>query len=159
ARLSADGRSVLDAVAIVPPSAELWLLESLTDASGLEECLSSGMLASAPGGISFRHELARLAIEDALPGHRRQALHERALAALLQRDPPDVARIAHHAEAAGDVDAVLEFAPAAAARAAGSDSKREAAAQYARALRFADRLDTDRRAELLEEYAYARYLV
>src|SRR6185295_3999041 len=51
------------------------------------------------------------------------------------------------------------FAPVAAARAAGSDSKREAAAQYARALRFADHLGVERRAELLEEYAYARYLI
>ena len=47
----------------------------------------------------------------------------------------DPARLAHHAEAAGDADAVLEFAPAAADRANSTGAYREAAAQYARALR------------------------
>ena len=63
--------------------------------------------------------------------HRKVGLHRRALAALA--DPPggapDLARLAHHAEAAGDVEAVLRFAPAAAARAASLGAYREAAAQ------------------------------
>src|SRR5262249_23953093 len=49
----------------------------------------------------------------------------------------DDARMAFHAEAAGDGAAVLRHAPAAARRAAGLGSHREAAAQYERALRFA----------------------
>jgi hypothetical protein len=84
--------------------------------------------------------------------HRKLDLHRSALAALA--DPPgrapDLARLAHHAEAAGDADAVLRYAPAAAARAASLGAPREAAAQYARALRFADRLSAGRRAQLLE---------
>ena len=48
-------------------------------------------------------------------------------------------RLAHHAEAAGDGAAVLRYAPAAGrARAASLGAHREAAAQYGRALRFAD---------------------
>jgi DNA-binding CsgD family transcriptional regulator/tetratricopeptide (TPR) repeat protein len=67
--------------------------------------------------------------------------------------------LAHHAEAAGDVEAVLEFAPAAAERASAIGAHREAAAQYARALRFADGLEPERRAELLERGAHECYLV
>ena len=56
-----------------------------------------------------------LAVEESLPPNRSVALHRRALAALA--DPPggapDLARLAHHAEAAGDAEAVLRFAPAA----------------------------------------------
>jgi DNA-binding CsgD family transcriptional regulator/tetratricopeptide (TPR) repeat protein len=162
ARLSPAGGSLLEAVAVVPPQAELWLLEALAgDATErLDECLTSGMLVAAPAGVSFRHELARLAVEESVPPHRKLALHRGALAALA--DPPggapDLARLAHHAEAAGDVDAVLRYAPAAAARAASLGSYREAAAQCQRALRFGDRLPADARAGLLERRSYACYL-
>jgi DNA-binding CsgD family transcriptional regulator/tetratricopeptide (TPR) repeat protein len=162
ARLSPAGAMLLDAVAVVPPKAEHWLLEALAgDAAGhLDECLASGMLVADSAGVAFRHELARLAVEDSMPPHRKVGLHRRALAALT--DPaggaPDPARLAHHAEAAGDADAVLRFAPAAAARAASLGAYREAAAQYARALRFGDRLPVDERAELLERRSHACYL-
>ena len=56
----------------------------------LDECLTSGMLASEPAGIAFRHELARLAVEESIPLNRRVDLHRRALAALA--DPPRGAR-------------------------------------------------------------------
>jgi hypothetical protein len=71
------------------------------------------------------------------------------------RDP---ARLAHHAEGAGDGAAVLEHAPVAARRAAGLGAHREAAAQYARALRFADGLAPVALAELLEGHSYECYL-
>jgi tetratricopeptide (TPR) repeat protein len=162
ARLSAEGAALLEAVAVAPPQAEPWLLEALAGeaADRLDECLASGMLVAEPTGVAFRHELARLAIEESVPPDRRLGLHRRALAALA--DPPggapDLARLAHHAEVAGDVDAVLRFAPAAAARAASLGAYREAAAQYARALRFGDRLPGAERAELLERRSYACYL-
>ena len=162
ARLSPAAGALLEAVAVVPPRAELWLLEALAgaDPAPLDECLASGMLAAEAAGVAFRHELARLAVEESLSPHRKLDLHRRALAALA--DPPggglDLARLAHHAEAAGDVDAVLRFAPAAAARAASLGAYREAAAQYTRALRFGDRLPIGVRAELLERRSYACYL-
>jgi DNA-binding CsgD family transcriptional regulator/tetratricopeptide (TPR) repeat protein len=158
ARLSAPARQVLEAVAIVPRQAELWLLQALAGEAidGLDECLTSGMLTSEAAGVAFRHELARLAVEESVAPNRRVDLHRKAFAALAE--PPggvaDLARLAHHAEAAGDIDAVLRFAPAAAARAASLGAHREAAAQYARALRFGDRLPAAERAELLELRAH-----
>jgi tetratricopeptide (TPR) repeat protein len=162
ARLSPPAKRLLEAVAVVPPQAELWLLEALAGEAidGLEECLNSGMLTSEPAGVAFRHELARLAVEESVALNRRVDLHRQALAALA--DPPggarDLARLSHHAEAAGDVDAVLRFAPAAAARAASLGAHREAAAQYARALRFGDRLPAGERAELLERRSRECYI-
>ena len=77
----------------------------------------------------------------------------------LRAAPIDPARLAHHAEAARDVDAVLEFAPAAAARASATGAYREAAAQYARALRVGGTALSPRgRAELLEGRSRACYL-
>ena len=137
------------------PQAELWLLEALAGEAQLaclDECLGSGMLASTTDGVAFRHELARMTIEETLAPHRRAALHRDALAALLAppAGTPDPARLAHHAEAAGDAAAVLEFAPAAAARADAVGAHRQAAAQYARALRFAADLPLEKRVVLLE---------
>jgi DNA-binding CsgD family transcriptional regulator/tetratricopeptide (TPR) repeat protein len=162
ARLTPAATTVVEAVSIALPQAELWLLDALVlDAAGaLEQCLSSGILEVTPGGVAFRHELGRMAIEESLPPHRRIALHRRALDALTA--PPygaaDPTRLAYHAEAAGDTEAVLRFAPAAARHAASIGAHRESAAQYARALRFGTELPADMRAELLEGRSYECYL-
>jgi class 3 adenylate cyclase/DNA-binding CsgD family transcriptional regulator len=161
AGLGDRARRLLEAAAVVPPNADLWLLEALTDdIAGLQECLSSGMLTHAGDAVAFRHELARLALEEELPPDRRLTLHQRALQALAK--PPngvlDLERLAHHADAAGDAEAVLRFAPAAGARAASLGAHREAAAQYGRALRFAGGLGPQQRAGLLERYSHECYL-
>jgi DNA-binding CsgD family transcriptional regulator/tetratricopeptide (TPR) repeat protein len=162
ARLTSAGRSILEAVAIVPLQAELWLLEAIAGESmdGLDECIGSGMLRSDPAGIVFRHELARLAVEDSIAPQRRLELHRSALAALTapRGGTFDHARLAHHAEAAADGEAVCRFAPAAAARAAAFGAHREAAAQYARALRFGGDLPPTNRADLLHLRSRECYL-
>jgi ATP/maltotriose-dependent transcriptional regulator MalT len=153
APLSAEARRLLEAVAVVPGQIELWLLEAIggEDVDRLEECLASGILRPDQAGVTFRHELARIALEESLAPNRRAALHRKVLA-VLEKPPagsPDLARLAHHADAAGDARAVLQFAPTAAERAAVLGAHREAAAQYARALRFADSEPPEVRAELL----------
>jgi tetratricopeptide (TPR) repeat protein len=162
ARLSPPARQVLDAAAVVAPPVETWLLAEAADAAPaqVDECVAARMLKGQGGGVAFRHELARLAVERALGPGRRADLHGRVLAALLTRHgtAPDPARLAHHAEGAGDGLAVLAHAPVAARRAAALGAHREAAAQYARALRFADGLARAGRAELLEGHSYACYL-
>jgi tetratricopeptide (TPR) repeat protein len=92
------------------------------------------------------------------PGHR-AALHRRALS-VLEKDAEaaDPARLAHHADAAGDGAAVLRHATAAAAVAAAAGAHREAARLYQRALAFAGRLPDHERGELLERYAGEGYL-
>ena len=84
ARLDADARAVLEAVAVEPTRAELWLLEALVEdvRAGLDACLASGMLRSERSTVGFRHEIARVVIEEALPPDRRALLARRALDAL-----------------------------------------------------------------------------
>ena len=158
ARVSEPAQRLLDAVAIVPGPAEMWLLQGLAGdlVRYLDECLASGMLAASGTAISFRHELARLAIEEAISPARRLELHRAALAALEDTADSDVARLAEHAEAASDAQAVLKYAPAAAARAASVGAHREAAALYARAVRFVD--EASARAGLLDSQAREAYL-
>jgi DNA-binding CsgD family transcriptional regulator/tetratricopeptide (TPR) repeat protein len=127
--------------------------------ANLEECIAAGMLRADRDAVAFRHEIARVAIEEELAPDRRMELHRRALPALAARaGQADLARLAHHAEAAGDVEAVLEYAPAAGERAAVLAAHREAAAQFARALRFADALPGEERTALLDRRSYECYL-
>jgi DNA-binding CsgD family transcriptional regulator/tetratricopeptide (TPR) repeat protein/GTPase SAR1 family protein len=162
ARLDSPARRLLDAIAVVPGQVDLWLLEILAGelVDRLQECLESGIVTAGGTQVAFRHELVRLAIEDATPPDRRLALHRCALAALAARDSeaPDFARLADHADAADDGLAVLRWAPRAAERARASGAHREAAAQYARALRFADGQPPQLRAELLAGRAQECYL-
>ncbi len=161
-RLSPDARDVLDAVAVAPPHAETWLVEALSGAidARLDECVASGVLVSVDGNISFRHELARLSIEGSIPATRTRGLHHLALEALLERrsGDRDLARLAHHADAAGEREAVLELAPLAADHASSVGAHREAADHLARALRYADAMPPDELARLLTRYAHECYL-
>ena len=162
ARLSSSARALLDAVAVVPQRVELWLLEALVDGQpdGIDECLGSGMLTSEADSVAFRHELARLVVEESLTPGRRVALHRCAVAAIEASalGARDLARLAHHAEAAGDADAVLRVAPAAAEQASSVDAHREAQRQYGRAIRFAHAIAPEARADLLERFAAEGYL-
>ncbi len=162
ARLGPSLRALLDAVSIVPQPTELWLLEALIDVppGAVDGCLSSGMLKPDGNCVAFRHELARLAIEGSLAPDVRLDLHRRALTALSNPESgaPDLARLTHHAEAAGDGESVLRFAPAAAEHASSVGAHREAQEHYARALRFAVDVKPEERADLLERFASEGYL-
>jgi DNA-binding SARP family transcriptional activator len=140
ARLSPGPRELLDVAALTGPRVEVRILKAVTGCSSsmLDEVLTSGLLSGDGGWVRFRHEIARLAVAEAVSAHRSQAIHERMLAALESAGRGDDARLAFHAEAADDGGAVLRYAPGAARRAAGLGAHREAAAQFERALRFAD---------------------
>lgn len=158
--LSPAAKEVLDLVSVVPGRMEHGLLEAVLapEAAILEECIGTGMLHAGADGLAFRHELARLAVEEALSAPRRQSLHAQVLAALDRRGQVEAARLVHHAAQAGDGDAVLRLAPRAARQAAALGAHREAASHYAAALRFADALAPEQRAELFEARSYECYL-
>lgn len=155
-RLRGEARRVLDVAAVIGP--DIGLIEELLGGSpkGLDECLAAGVLRRHGNGVTFRHELARRAVEEAIDPVEHRHLHARALESL--GESGDVARLAHHAEGAGDAGAVLRYAPAAAARAAKLGAHREAAEQYARALRFSDGMSPEGVAELFESRAHECYL-
>jgi DNA-binding CsgD family transcriptional regulator/tetratricopeptide (TPR) repeat protein len=156
ARLPADARRALEAAAVIGPRIEPWLLEAVADdaAGGTDACLASGTLIAHDEEWTFRHELTRRAVEDSIPRHRRAKLHAAVLAHLPAAGPKaSPARLAHHAEMAGDGQAVVRHAWEAGRRAALLRSHHEAAAQYRRALRFAVDLQVADRARLYEDLA------
>jgi tetratricopeptide (TPR) repeat protein len=162
ARLSPEARAVLDVAAVIGSTIDPDLLLRVAGPvlDEVDECIGVGLLLGTGDRLAFRHELTRDAILARIAPLRRRLLHARVLEAL--RETPetehDLARLAHHAEAAGNREAVLQFALAAAEQAAALHAHREAAAQYARALRFADALPAAERAQLLERRSIACYL-
>jgi DNA-binding CsgD family transcriptional regulator/tetratricopeptide (TPR) repeat protein len=154
ARLSPVARETLEVAAVIGLRSESWLLAELSG-TGIEDCISAGMLRVEPNALAFPHELSRNPILEVIAPDRQVLLHRRVLRGLQRNSGgfSDLARLAHHAEGAGDGEAVLAYAPAAAERAAAVRAHREAAAQYARALRFAGNLAPERRADLLERWS------
>ena len=161
ARLDGGARAVLDAAALIGTRLEYSLLESVTDCppSAVDELLAAGLLTGDGAGLRFRHEIARLAVQEAVPAHRRGLIHARILDALRASGGDDDARMAFHAEGAGDGRAVLTYAPAAAQRAAELGAHREAAAQYERALRFAGEAGAEAAARLYDAFGYEASLL
>jgi DNA-binding SARP family transcriptional activator/tetratricopeptide (TPR) repeat protein len=161
-RLSLPAREALDAASVIGFRAERWLLLGVTgaDADAVGECVERGMLRADGDMLVFRHELARMAIEEDIADASRVALHRRILDGLVEAGAggDQAARLAHHAEAAGDRRAVLTYAPSAARRAAQLGAHREALQQYRRALRFAGGLPEAERADLDERCAIECYL-
>jgi DNA-binding CsgD family transcriptional regulator/tetratricopeptide (TPR) repeat protein len=161
-RLSPSARQLLEAAAVVPQRAELWLLQALAGSAveAVDECVTAGMLVADGDAVVFRHELARLSLESSVGPGRKAHLHRQALSAISGRPGHalDFARLAHHAEAAGDTDAVVRFALPAAERASSMGAHREAAAQYARVVRFGAGLPLEQRADVLERRSHECYL-
>jgi ATP/maltotriose-dependent transcriptional regulator MalT len=139
ARLGPQARDILHVAALIGSVVEPWLLEraAASTAEMVDDLAACGLLVADGAALRFRHEIARRAVEQAIPGHRLPAIHARILAALHDAGCEDHARLAFHAEAAGDALAALQHATLAGRRAAGLGSHREAAAQFERALRFA----------------------
>jgi DNA-binding CsgD family transcriptional regulator/tetratricopeptide (TPR) repeat protein len=135
-RLGPAARVAVAVVAVEPSGMDV--AEALAigaSRSGLDDAVASGILQVEDRLLRFRHELARLAVaEGSAPGAA--AGHHAAALRHLEGLGADPARLAHHAERAGDADAVRRWATLAASQAMAAGATREASAQLERALRF-----------------------
>jgi DNA-binding CsgD family transcriptional regulator/tetratricopeptide (TPR) repeat protein len=154
-KLDADARRAVEAVSIAPRSMEPAHITALvgTTSEAAERALHAGVLVGDTSGYRFRHELARLAVEDSVPPPRRVAYHLKMLEILAGTDDP--ARLAHHAMNTGESDMILQYVPEAARDASRRESRREAARFYAAVHPHVGKLDLLDRIQLLEEYHLA----
>jgi DNA-binding CsgD family transcriptional regulator len=154
--LPAPARDLAEMVAVVPTRADAGLVAGVPDL--VELCVDAGVLVASRDGVAYRHELLRSAVEESLLPARRAALHRGVLSTLTGIDGVDPGRLAHHARAAADADAVLHFGQVAGAAAARAGAHREAASHYAAAATHAGRLPLDERADLLEAFSRELYV-
>jgi DNA-binding CsgD family transcriptional regulator len=160
-RLGNSARVVLDAVSLFPRHAETSVVAELVKGaidSGLDDCVEKGMLSLEGGLVQFRHELARRAIEASIAPTRRRALHQKVVDVLKRRADGRPSEIAHHAERAGDVAALLKFAQRAGEAAAAAGAPREAAAHFGAMLRHRDAMSPSAVVATLEQQAEQAYL-
>jgi DNA-binding CsgD family transcriptional regulator/tetratricopeptide (TPR) repeat protein len=158
-RLSPAAQEAAGVTSVLGRRAEIDLVAAVSGLplAAVDECLDRGVLVMDGGAVGFRHDLARLAVEQSLSTAERAGAHARALARLLVLGSRDHRQLAHHAAGSGDHEAVARHAPLAAARAARLGAHREAAEHLQLALRYHETPDR-RRAELLDQLSYECYL-
>lgn len=154
--LSAAAQAALQVLCVIPSHVETWLVDELVEGAPgvIVEAEARGLLQVSAERVSFRHELARRALEASLPSSAALQHHRLVLAALQRHGGADLSRILHHAVPVGDVDVILAHGPTAAREAAAAGAHREALAHYRQVLRHADRLDAATRATVHEEAAW-----
>ena len=148
ARLTSHARRTLDCASIFPRIIDQSLLRQLADDSehtGVEECMRAGMLNASGEALSFRHELARRAVHEAMAPLRRRELHATALQLLHSRGGVRAAELAHHAQQAGAINDLVLYSQRAAEEAEALGARRESMAHLARVLEHGTWL-TQRRA-------------
>ena len=157
--VSSHDFSVLQLVAAAPDRLSDRVLVALgVDLPTLERLEATGLLMRSSGGLVFRHELARLALESTIPAGGAAQLHVRLLDVLEQLQPTDVAVLSHHAVAAGDADRAARYAEAAALQSSRTGSHTEAVAFLETALAHSGSQQVHQRAGLLARLAYEQYM-
>ncbi len=162
AHLPPPARDLLELASIIPGAPERWLLEVILhpEPPALDACIEGGFLIPSGGLLSFRHELARQAIEESLSMGRLTDLHRSVLQALRARPAAEIAlaRLVHHAVRAADAGMVLEYAPPAAQQASWHGAHREAISYYQAVLPYRHQLRPEEHARLLDDLSFENYL-
>lgn len=150
---------VLQLVATAPDRLEDRLLPALgVDLPTLRRLDAVGLLERERGGLRFRHELARQALESTVPPGGAPHLHARLLKALETVEPQEASVLTHHAVAAHDNLAAVRYAQEAAREAVIAGSHAEAAAFLETAVEYLEGAVPSVRARLLLQLSFELYM-
>lgn len=150
---------VLQLVATAPDRLDERVLPALdVDLSSLRRLEGTGLLSRTRGGLAYRHELARQAIESTIPGGGVPRLHSQVLEALEGLSVQEPVILTHHAVAARDYRRAVHYAGTAAEEASRAGAHTEAAAFLEIALAHLQPAATGERAELLHRLSFEQYL-
>lgn len=159
ADLAAEDLEVLQLVAAAPDRLDDRLLPLLgVELATLHRLDATGLLTRPAGGLVFRHELARQAVESTIPPGGSSRLHARLLDSLERLEPREPAVLTHHAVAARDAGRAVTYAQAAAEEAIRAGSHTEAAAFFQTALDHLDNPAAHVRAALLQRLSFEQYM-
>jgi predicted ATPase/DNA-binding CsgD family transcriptional regulator len=158
-RLSAESRDLVELASVAPRQLEIRLAREILGEiePTLAEAENSGLLTVSGDAMSFRHELARRAVEGELSEIRRRRLNLAVMTAC-EALGEDLARCAHHARAAGEPEAMLRLLPDAAQRAASVESHHEAVSHLRALEPLLDRMTEPELADHYDLWAYEEYL-
>lgn len=156
-KLSPGARRVLDLVSVVPGEAEASLVGTILKPTGdqLAEGVHQGLLRVGDATVSFTHDLQRRAVESALSASESCSLNQQVLNTL--GDSADPSRLVHYANEAGDVDAIVEYAPLAGRAAIAIESTREAVSHFRTLEPYLDRIEAPDQAGILSDWGAQEY--
>ena len=149
ASLGPESQAVVRQLSVVPSGLGIAALRVLVDdLEPVGEAERAGVLELRGTLVSFRHELARRAVEGSLTSIERIELNRVMLQLLVDADGSgaDPFRMLHHAVGAGDDAAVVEHGTSAARQATRVGAHRQAAVAYEQVLARGDLLDATTRA-------------
>ncbi len=170
--ISPQARQLLQRVSLSPGSMPLDLLASMPEIAQeltqLDDLIQGGLLrvvsnaTNARYAVQFRHELARMTIQESVPYERRKTWHYQLAQQLIHQQShkkttaqtSDLARLAYHALESEEVDWILTYCPLAAQEAARIGAHQQAAAHWANALRFERHATLELRAAMNENWSY-----
>jgi len=159
ADVAPDDFDVLQLAATAPDRLDDRVLPALgVDLPTLRRLDAAGLLTRTRGGLVFRHELARQAVESTIPPGGGPRLHARLLEALERLEPREPAVLTHHAVAARDSVRAARYAKAAACEAIQTGSHSEAVAFFETALEHLEGATPGERAGLLHQLAVEQYM-
>lgn len=158
ANLPEDTGELLRLMSLIPGRVPIEVLDRLAPGwpTTLAPAETVGVVELHDDSVSFRHELARRAVEEGVPRLRARAWHARILEAL--GDDVSAATVVHHAERAGDATRMAAAAVRATFEAARTQSFRQVVAHAERALADESGLDIGVRVDLWHERARASFV-
>ncbi|WP_328320712.1 AAA family ATPase [Kribbella sp. NBC_00382] len=159
--LDPESVTVVEQLSVIPTPVALHHIDRLVDGrlDAITRAEQRGVLESDENGVRFRHELARQAVEQALPAIRRRALNSSIVRLILGCDARgELYALVHHAVKAGDTETIVRYAPEAAAKATKAGSHRQALAHYEALIPYADQLPPLNRAQVLAGYAWELHI-
>ena len=158
-RLSDDARAIVELASVAPSRIEIRMAAEIMGevADAIAECEEAGILEVRGDSLTFRHELARRAVEGDLAEIERRRLNLVCLEAA-ERLGFDLARLAHHAREAEDAEAMVRILPEAARRAAGMESHSEAVANLRALEPHLGAMTAEQLADHYDLWAYEEYL-
>ena len=119
----------------------------------------AGLIKRTARGVSFRHDLCRLAVASVIPPGAEPQLHRRLIEAYQAAGDADPAVLTHHAVGAGDVERIRRSAYDGGVEAARSGAHTQAAQFFTLAIQRGGRFEPRDEAELLERLAWEFYLI
>lgn len=158
-KLSPGAHRLLKALSVVPepiPRADALGLGSATE-SWLDECEQRGFLVGASDFVSFRHDLIRRVVQAELTRAERTAAYRGVLEDLPDETHPCL--LIHCAAAVNDIDRLIDLAPRSARYAAKVGSHRLAVEDFRQLTSHLDRLTSEARGPIVEEWAREEFLV
>ena len=160
--LSEDTRDFIELMSVIPTKTDIMFLKKLNSRAEehIDHCLKKRILIADRSFVSFRHELARLAIMNSISEMKRLRFHKKVLDILLDTDDhhSHLASIVHHALRSDDVENVIKYAPLAAKQAAVLGAHSLAAEHYLNALQIAENIPDEKKLILYEGRSYECYL-